>query len=630
MLDCRYTFHTVKDVDGVTVFRTIIRRTWASLLALFALCWSLQGWTQAPDLKFQQGVLDMASWQPGQGSITLNGQWGFAWQQELNPGEWELPASQWFNMPGTWDLEGVSDQTYSGRGFASFYATLHNVPANVDFALLIPEQSTSFKLYLNDDLVASGGKVGVSRDTSEAYSGNQLIELGQLPETLRLTWQVANFHHDSGGPWQSLQLGVRAELAQEYVIATFDQALVMALALIIAGFLSLQFAIDRDDKAALALAVFALIIALRVGITANQPLYWWLGHMHWQLHIRVLYLTMMLATPAVVYWQHFIFPQQLSAQLAARISKIFLIPVLLILLLPSIYFTALLMLFQLLILAVIPVYLWSLTKVLRERKSEGLLIAGGVLGLAVCVIHDVALYSQWISDGRSWLTYGMLFFMMSLATNTLYTRSRQKKQVEKLRDQLVAANHQLEMRVAQRTVELAEKADALEEANEKLSVLANIDGLTGVLNRRAFVEQLETLARMKAQVTIIMLDVDHFKRINDEFGHAIGDEVLKRLSALLLSTKRESDRIGRFGGEEFVILANDLSADGLESFCQRLLRDIQGLTFDDVAGLDQITVSIGAVRGELNKKTIDQLLQTADQAMYDVKRSGRNNYRIAR
>lgn len=185
------------------------------------------------------------------------------------------------------------------------------------------------------------------------------------------------------------------------------------------------------------------------------------------------------------------------------------------------------------------------------------------------------------------------------------------------------------MRVAQRTVELAEKADALEEANEKLSVLANIDGLTGVLNRRAFVEQLETLARMKAEVSIVMLDVDHFKQVNDGFGHAVGDEVLKRLSGLLLSTKRESDRIGRFGGEEFVILAHDLSAQGLPSFCRRLLQEITALRFDDIDGLDQITVSIGAVRGELNKHSIDALLQSADQAMYEVKRSGRNNYRIA-
>lgn len=611
------------------MLRMMDRLSGAPLLMLLALCCALVSRADASDLQFQQGRLDLASWQPADGPLTLNGEWGFAWQQAFTPNDWQWPAKHWFHMPATWDLPGASDQTYPGRGYATFYAQLDNVPTDVEFALLIPEQSTSFKLYFNDELIASGGQTGVSRDTSQAYSGNQLVELSGLPARVRLTWVVANFHHDSGGPWQSLQLGLRSSLAQDYVVATFDQALVMALALIIACFLLLQFLVDREDKASLALAGFALIIALRVGITANQPLYWWLGQLNWQLHIRVLYLTMMLAVPCVVYWQHFIFPQQLSAQLAARIGKIFLFPVVLILILPSIYFTALLMPFQLLILAVMPVYLWSLIKVLRERKSEGFLITAGVLGLAACVVHDIALYSQWISDGRSWLPYGMLLFMLSLATNTLYTRSRQKKQVEQLRDQLVAANHQLEMRVAQRTVELAEKADALEEANEKLSVLANIDGLTGVLNRRAFVEQLETLARMKAEVSIVMLDVDHFKQVNDGFGHAVGDEVLKRLSGLLLSTKRESDRIGRFGGEEFVILAHDLSAQGLPSFCRRLLQEITALRFDDIDGLDQITVSIGAVRGELNKHSIDALLQSADQAMYEVKRSGRNNYRIA-
>jgi len=599
-----------------------------TLVAVLIWAFSLVVQAHGHDIDFKQGQLDLSEWQPEHGTIKLKGDWGFVWQQQLMPDDWQLPAERWFQMPGTWDLEGVSDQVYSGRGYATFYAELLNVPADVDWALMIPEQSTSFRLFINDDLVASGGITGITRDSSQAYSGNQLVDVGPLPETVRLTWQVANFHHDSGGPWQSIQLGTRAQVSKDYVIATFDQALVMALTLIIGAFLFLQYLIDRKDKASLALACFALIIALRVGITSNQPLYWLWGQMNWQLHIRILYLTMMLAIPCVIYWQHYIFPKQMTARMARLTAQVYGIPVALILLLPSIYFTALLMPFQLMILATIPLFMWSLVNIIRSHKIEGLLITAGVLWLAITAVHDIALYSQWFSDDRSWLPYGMLIFMMSLAANTLYTRSRQKKQVEILKDQLVSANHQLEVRVAQRTFQLAEKADALEEANEKLQVLANIDGLTGVLNRRAFVEQLETLARMKTQAAIVMIDVDHFKKVNDTLGHAIGDEVLKRLSALLLSMKRDTDRVGRFGGEEFVIYLTDLSSSDLESYCQRLLQKVRDMQFPDIEGLQQITISIGAVSGELNRRSIDKLLQAADHGMYEVKRSGRDNYRV--
>lgn len=573
------------------------------------------------------GAFDFSNWQATSGVTKLDGLWSLHWQQQLEPQQWEVLSDPKIRLPATWDKAGVSDQLHPGRGFATFTTQLINLPNDVRWSLIIPEQSTAFRLFINNELVAEGGIAGVSKASSKAYSGNQFVELGLLPENVKLTWHVSNFHHDSGGPWQSLVIGPYSELAKHYFLNTFDQAIVVSLALIAGLFLLIQYLIDRRDKASGLLAAFAFIVALRVGITDYQPLYLVLGQFPWQLHVRLMYLSMLIAAPVILFWQHYIFPLEMSKKIARYCAYAFLPALLSVIILPTTWFTAGLSFYLLMILATIAIYCWSLAKVVWHKRKGAWYIVFGALALLITVVHDMVIYSQWIHNERLWITYGLLIFMFSLGVNILFLRAKQKRQVVSLSEQLMVANKQLEARVAQRTVELAEKADALEEANDKLQVLANIDGLTGVLNRRAFVEQLEMLARVKPNVALLMIDIDHFKRINDTYGHVVGDQVLQRLSSLLLEMKRENDRVGRFGGEEFMILLQDISEKGLGSYCQRLIKEIQEIDFSDVAPLSGITISLGTTSAILTAHNIDDLIQQADEAMYYVKNHGRNNYK---
>jgi diguanylate cyclase (GGDEF)-like protein len=573
-----------------------------------------------------EGRFDFSHWNLNDGAVPLTGRWAFHWQQQISPDQWQSLQAPWFELPATWDKEGAGDAVYSGQGFATFTTKLINLPSDIRWSLFIPEQSTAFRIFINDDLIAEGGIAGVSLSSSQAYSGNQFVELGDLPAESKITWHVSNFHHANGGPWQTLVIGPYSELGKHYIIKTFDQALVVALALLASLFLIIQYFIDRRDKASALLAIFSLVVAVRIGITDNQVLYQLLGSLHWQLHVRLLYFTMLFSTPLILYWQHYIFPAELSKVTARRVGYAFLPAIISLIIFPSTWFTELLMLFHIMLVVVISIYCWSLYKVILRKREGGFYIVTGTLLLAGSILHDIALYSQWLSGGRLWITYGLLAFLFSLAVNMLYLRAKEKQQVESLSGQLLAANKQLEARVAQRTMELAEKADALEEANDKLQLLANIDGLTGVLNRRAFVEQLEMFARIKPNVALIMIDIDHFKQVNDRYGHGIGDQVLKRLSEVLLDAKRENDRVGRFGGEEFMILLQDISPVGLDSYCQRLIKKIEDIDFSDMAALSGVTVSMGTTMATLLERNIDELLQQADEAMYYVKHHGRNGY----
>ncbi|HAP27496.1 MAG TPA: GGDEF domain-containing protein [Achromobacter sp.] len=153
---------------------------------------------------------------------------------------------------------------------------------------------------------------------------------------------------------------------------------------------------------------------------------------------------------------------------------------------------------------------------------------------------------------------------------------------------------------------------------------ASEDALTGLANRaaldRRFARALEQARRYSRPLSIVMLDIDHFKSINDEFGHQMGDRVLKEFADLLVSGLRGSDAVGRWGGEEFLLLCPETSSQQAAAFAERLCEQSRALSFS--TGQTQ-TLSAGVA--ELNATdTVDSLLRRADAALYRAKHEGRD------
>lgn len=184
-------------------------------------------------------------------------------------------------------------------------------------------------------------------------------------------------------------------------------------------------------------------------------------------------------------------------------------------------------------------------------------------------------------------------------------------------------NEKLESRVAERTSEL-------EAVNSQLEALSSIDGLTGVFNRRYFDHRLEEeLIRCRRQgpLALIMIDVDHFKRLNDELGHQAGDECLQRLAGSLVNiVRRETDTVARYGGEEFAIILPYTNAKGALALAEKLCADIEGqLQFEWKGVAVAVTASFGvSVAAASAFVTPSQLIAAADHALYESKQAGRN------
>jgi len=166
----------------------------------------------------------------------------------------------------------------------------------------------------------------------------------------------------------------------------------------------------------------------------------------------------------------------------------------------------------------------------------------------------------------------------------------------------------------------------------RVEAMATRDGLTGLVNHRRFQELLreavERVGRLAHQVSVVFVDADHFKTVNDTFGHPVGDEVLRRIARTLEQEARRTDVVARYGGEEFVMLLEGTGADGAAELAERVRARIEATPIEGDFGRLSVTVSSGVCTFPELASDSKMLLTRADHALYEAKRRGRNRVRV--
>jgi two-component system, cell cycle response regulator len=185
------------------------------------------------------------------------------------------------------------------------------------------------------------------------------------------------------------------------------------------------------------------------------------------------------------------------------------------------------------------------------------------------------------------------------------------------------------LRIKRLQEELEERERQLLEANERLRHMSRTDGLTGLDNRRYIEQQLDMMfahsERLGEPLACVMCDLDRFKSVNDEHGHHAGDAVLKQFATLLKREAREIDRVGRYGGEEFVILLPGTVLDAAVTFAERVRKQIESHTFTFDGGSVRRTASFGVAAWPHPRISIcEHIIRSADDALYVAKETGRN------
>lgn len=160
----------------------------------------------------------------------------------------------------------------------------------------------------------------------------------------------------------------------------------------------------------------------------------------------------------------------------------------------------------------------------------------------------------------------------------------------------------------------------LEASNKELSYSSSHDPLTQLYNRHHFNQQLQRRVEDLGETCVLIVDVDHFKQVNDKFGHSVGDEILRQFSDVLRQEVRATDVVARWGGEEFVIFCPQTNVKDAQLLCERLLTSVRQKSFEPVA---QLTCSIGGAR-LVENETVNECLERADKALYRAKNKGRD------
>lgn len=219
--------------------------------------------------------------------------------------------------------------------------------------------------------------------------------------------------------------------------------------------------------------------------------------------------------------------------------------------------------------------------------------------------------------------YSIVFTLISLVISIFISKKLKEKfvllkaELEKKSDELQELNLELEEKIHTRTKEL-------EDAYTKMQHIANTDSLTQINNRYSFLNafgyELKKHKEKKKEFSLIMFDIDHFKRINDTYGHDVGDKVIIEITKRVKKCLRESDIFGRIGGEEFMILLPNTAIDEAKEIAQRVRIAVDSKDFSTVG---HVTISLGASTYTNNKEDSD-ILKKVDIALYEAKSLGRN------
>ncbi len=232
--------------------------------------------------------------------------------------------------------------------------------------------------------------------------------------------------------------------------------------------------------------------------------------------------------------------------------------------------------------------------------------------LQMPVIVPAAWY-QTVGFKTAVILLGLILVALLIQARTLYLRQRQRE---------------LQALVNERTAELEKRSKELRDSQQRLERIAYNDALTGLPNRRLFENELEHSVALAERdgpaFTLLLVDLDGFKKINDTLGHDAGDALLVEVSVRLKHAVRESDRVARLGGDEFaLILAQTSEQAAVEQVCNRILASLaEPVVFKDC--IMRVTGSIGSAQCPHQGSTMDELYKAADTALYDAKRSGRN------
>jgi len=556
--------------------------------------------------KVVDGYIDLSLCNFEQEIVRLDGNWEFFWGKFLDPGYLKVTENKKVNyiaVPGTWNKYVLDGKNINGDGYAAYRLTF-NAVGRERLALKLPRIYTAYKLYVNGNLVADGGKIGVSKKTMTPQYLPQLAFFDSQPGNNEIIINVSNFYHRNGGITESIMLGSEKNIIKmQYRNVAFELILIGGM-LIMSLHHIVIYTLRRQNISSLYFGIFCFLIGLRTTLVGERTFNLVFSNYSWELAQKLEILSFYAGVPVILMFFSKILPRVFNNRVIRLINSIAAFFVIFVLLNPARIYTEVIPIYQIFTIFIIVYILISFIRSYKEKEEGiGLIMAGG-LTLMVTSINDLIYLSQWFNDrGRSDIL------------RNIFRRGNLSSIGQLIFVFLIS-------------IVLAKRFSASLEQRE----LSYKDALTGLWNRRHYdmiiQNEWNRNLRYKRSISLMMIDIDYFKQYNDLYGHKAGDECLIRIAQVMQEYfRRSTDQVIRYGGEEFVVIMPEQTQDEVILIAENLRKQIEDLNIDhDGSGICKyVTVSIGvAYTVPSQEKSHEALFLAADKAMYQAKNAGRN------
>lgn len=567
------------------------------------------------------GVLDLSSWSfQDDGIVRLEGEWSFYFNRFLTHEDFERGVDI---QPTPVQIPSTKKSMSGAKPFSedSFYGTMRLVvklpEAASNYALRSDIILTSFRLFIDGEPQGDVGTVGTSPEESVPYY--DVLTTYFSPETnqVELIYHTSDFTAKDGAI-AAPELGLANQIARQAQMGLGRDLFLFGMLLIMGIYHFGLYFMRPIDRAPMYFSIFCLLFAFRMLLVGERFLPSQLV-IDFLIYGRLAYLCVFLGFTALCGF--------LYHTLSGLFKKWFIkVSILLgglfgflILWFPYPWANGLLIAFAVFGFALL---IFALVRMVTGAL-KGYLYAGtvllGIALLAVTFINDM-IYEITLSNTPSLIPLGVAVFTLTQAYtlsakfSNAFTRAEQlSAQNDTILQELKHVNSNLEALVKERTYDL-------QVALEEMELMSKTDYLTKLPNRRLALLKIDKLISMKKSFYVALVDIDHFKDINDRFGHVKGDEVLVRLSAILRTTVADCGTVSRWGGEEFLMIL-EVDADSIIDKADEIRAAVATQWHEDIG--KNITITMGLCQYK-DHYSIDVVIANADKALYQGKVGGRN------
>jgi diguanylate cyclase (GGDEF)-like protein len=572
------------------------------------------------------GKADISNWSADNGGLlSLGGEWEFYWGRLLDSDDFKSGAHEpaYAKMPELWNsMDGAAS-----TGFATYRAIINKNPAFTRMGINLPYAYSAQKLIINDEVVCEEGVVTSSADGSHAGYAANAVYFNSDSDTVEIILQVSNFSHHLGGIYCAPIFGSQQAVYRNWMTrAGTDIALASISALAVFIFLSIYVITYKNPgyllSAGAAFAFMLRSLLLGVGVlydmapTADNFL------------LRLEYLTLYIAIILMLLYFVNLYRENTRGNAFRALMVMNALLCLIVIFLPTRIFTMLQnVMYPAFMLNFIFIGYLIITR-LKDDIPYNLINILSAAAILICAIAQIVFLP--ISRSLNILVIGVWVHCLIIMYMSFYSMQDANISMQRMSDSLETQISERTFELTRLNSELMRENQARQRAEHDLRQISITDSLTGIYNRLFSQQTLDLeykrYRRYGSEYSIIMFDIDHFKRINDQFGHTQGDKVLVELSSRIGSHLRSTDIFSRWGGEEFIIIMPHTVFEVAMLAAERLLDAVSSQPYEKVG---KVTASFG-VASITPGETSDSLVKRADEYLYQAKNEGRNCVRGGR